>query len=478
MNDSSNLDISQNKIELKTNNTQNEDNKSINVVQLNDKKKFDFNEDVCNKSTEEFWEDAKNVSRSKLTDEACKNKEDFSLSLSKKIKYDNSLSKIVDFDDLIASGKIKNESEFTNLNMDYLESQTYNNCIVSEPNVSIVKKVSDKSIGQISVNITQPSTSIKDSNSNNKKPEIYVIKKIGNGNNNVKEKISNKNTISDKIQPRSNIKVASVSPGKNMNKVSVGISNMRSNTITPSKTNKRNISVEDNKRKIKSAIKPNLKTNLIVTNKNSDKKENSIQSSFLNNKKSNSTKINNKPDVKKETSMKTNRNNNSVTPKSKSSGLSRLNSLYRKGKEKDEKIKKQGKEAEEIRKANELNACTFKPKINNNFNSAQKTVVTSRQIPMYERQQMWNNKKIEKYLHFHYYIFRIEKEKNITQENQNNICTFAPTIIKNKNIDYGQPKNDKPTKKFLERVDKAKKLKEDANNKLNPNYSNHYLKFD
>lgn len=55
-------------------------------------------------------------------------------------------------------------------------------------------------------------------------------------------------------------------------------------------------------------------------------------------------------------------------------------------------------------------------------------------------------------------------------------CTFAPTITKNIPVNYLQASRvyiDKQTKKYYERVNKAKIIKEEINSKLNPDYSKH-----
>jgi hypothetical protein len=65
---------------------------------------------------------------------------------------------------------------------------------------------------------------------------------------------------------------------------------------------------------------------------------------------------------------------------------------------------------------------------------------------------------------------RIEKEKNICDLQEKIECTFAPEITR-KNVEFLKPKLDKHTRKYVDRINKAKKLKEEINSKLNPDYS-------
>jgi hypothetical protein len=254
-------------------------------------------------------------------------------------------------------------------------------------------------------------------------------------------KISNKNVSrsTDKTPARNNgtnnYKSTIVTTNKQTNKTNVGNSNMKYNSVASRTKTQNRYASQDNRKETRLPIETNLKTNSLVLNKNLDNslisgtkynqhrygsvdnkannrspiktslKTNSVVLDKrvvsplpkMDNKKLNTSNISSISYNKQEEPRNTNRKNNSMNHTSNSGGISRLNSLYKKGKEKEEKLKKQGKEAEDKRKANELEACTFKPKINNNFNPVQKTILNARQIPMYERQQMWNNKKIEKY---------------------------------------------------------------------------------
>ena len=262
------------KVDIKSSNFSNTD--SIEVQILKDKKFPIFNYELGSKCAEEFWDDAKEGSRSKLTDETLKNKDDSSFIVSKKNKYDNSLSKTVDFDDLITGGKItKNESGYLNSNAEYIESQTYNKYISTEPNVSIVKKVSDKSMGQTSIALTQPNTSIRDSNHNNSNYEKYVINNIVNNKQTVM-KISNKNVSrsTDKTPARNNgtnnYKSTIVTTNKQTNKTNVGNSNMKYNSVASRTKTQNRYASQDNRKETRLPIETNLKTNSLVLNKNLD----------------------------------------------------------------------------------------------------------------------------------------------------------------------------------------------------------------
>lgn len=151
-----------------------------------------------------------------------------------------------------------------------------------------------------------------------------------------------------------------------------------------------------------------------------------------------------------------------INPNEKNSH-NRLSSLYKHGKENEDKIQIQKDEKEKIKKEKELEGCTFKHKINSNYTPIKKNILNSRnEMTLYERQQLWNNKKIEK----------IEKEKNLKQIQENCECTFTPIITKNTLIETSANKQlDKQTKNFYERITKAKLLKEEINSKLNPDYS-------
>jgi hypothetical protein len=71
--------------------------------------------------------------------------------------------------------------------------------------------------------------------------------------------------------------------------------------------------------------------------------------------------------------------------------------MYSKGREKEEKIKKLQTEKLEQMKKKELENCTFKPKINYEFNLAKESVLTDRKkMTIYERQILWNDKKSKK----------------------------------------------------------------------------------
>lgn len=68
--------------------------------------------------------------------------------------------------------------------------------------------------------------------------------------------------------------------------------------------------------------------------------------------------------------------------------------------------------------------------------------------------------------------FRIEKEKLSSKIREQKDCTFAPELnqldVEIFNFDV---KSDQNVKRYIERLDKAKKIKEEINTKYNPDYS-------
>ena len=71
----------------------------------------------------------------------------------------------------------------------------------------------------------------------------------------------------------------------------------------------------------------------------------------------------------------------------------RIDSLYQIGLEKKKKIEMLEKESHESQIKNEIKECTFKPKLNTKYKPSK---VGNSNTPIYERQQLWQNQKIEK----------------------------------------------------------------------------------
>ena len=132
--------------------------------------------------------------------------------------------------------------------------------------------------------------------------------------------------------------------------------------------------------------KQNLKINLI---KNFDSNNNKVKekhSSSINSENKKINSLNNLPNNKSQMS-----NGSKTIPKT----FDRLDIMYSKGLEKFEKFKKLNEEQIIIKIKQEIAECTFKPKLNKYYPSKQ-TVNKIRDIPIHERQKLWNEKKFEK----------------------------------------------------------------------------------
>jgi hypothetical protein len=69
-------------------------------------------------------------------------------------------------------------------------------------------------------------------------------------------------------------------------------------------------------------------------------------------------------------------------------------------------------------------------------------------------------------------FFRLEKEKQYYKIQENMECTFAPEINKKPILENNASKQvDNSTKNFYQRIHNAKKLKEEQESKLCPDYS-------
>ncbi len=74
--------------------------------------------------------------------------------------------------------------------------------------------------------------------------------------------------------------------------------------------------------------------------------------------------------------------------------------------------------------------------------------------------------------------FRLEREKLSWKIQEVKDCTFAPDVNRKPVEFYNYDvKSDKYTRNFIDRLDKAKKVKEETHMKKNPNYGNVKLIF-
>ena len=80
-----------------------------------------------------------------------------------------------------------------------------------------------------------------------------------------------------------------------------------------------------------------------------------------------------------------------------------------------------------------------------------------------------------KSLFYLFKIIRIEKEKLSYKIKEQKDCTFAPELnqldVEIFNYDV---KSDENVRRYVERLDKAKKMKEEINTRFNPDYSKEY----
>lgn len=137
----------------------------------------------------------------------------------------------------------------------------------------------------------------------------------------------------------------------------------------------------------------------------------------------------------------------------------RLNKLYQKNKEKNTKLELRKKKQDEEKQLKELEACSFKPKLNKKFNDTHKASIL--QMSMYDRQVSWSNKKQDK----------INKDKHFNALQEKYECTFTPDVKKRTAEFDSIWRYDKTTKNYFRRIKNAKDLNEELKSKLNPDYS-------
>jgi len=143
--------------------------------------------------------------------------------------------------------------------------------------------------------------------------------------------------------------------------------------------------------------------------------------------------------------------------------LQKSNNLYLHSQKKKEKFNLKLQEYEKIKLEKEQEDCTFKPKINKYKNYSKK----SARSDLYERNKKWKDHNTEK----------IEKTKQISENMKLTECSFQP-IINQKTISTSNETitKDRDTQKYINRINNAKKKKDEKSAKLNPDYNSNYDK--
>jgi len=141
--------------------------------------------------------------------------------------------------------------------------------------------------------------------------------------------------------------------------------------------------------------------------------------------------------------------------------LQKSNNLYLQSQKKKEKFNLKLQEYEKIKLEKEQEDCTFKPKINKYTNYNKK------KSNLYERNKKWKDNNSEK----------IEKTKQISENMKLTECSFQPTINQ-KTISTANETitKDRDTLKYINRLNNAKKKKEEKSARLNPDYNTIYDK--
>jgi hypothetical protein len=306
-----------------------------------------------------------NASASNISD-----KDNTSATISKKLRFDNSLLKAVEFDDLITNERMSKVNENDNEDI-YLETS---------PNYEANALITDIS----------PMINLKNSSKDNLGSNINI-------------------NLSNSMHYNEDIAQTKHNPGY-INTHRNFYMNLNKNS--PFKTKQKNISAENRYDTNSSNYNPlrttaHFKMNLVKkanANVNVNAKKLNLSSTNKNNPKAEEKKDKTKSVNKKkpqnlsseQSESKTNRSATPVRGKGSAAKPSeRLNHLYSQGRQKEEKIKKLQMEKEQNNLENELKGCTFKPKINNGFRP-EKVVTSRKDRSIYERQLIWNNKKVEK----------------------------------------------------------------------------------
>jgi hypothetical protein len=130
----------------------------------------------------------------------------------------------------------------------------------------------------------------------------------------------------------------------------------------------------------------------------------------------------------------------------------RLDNLYQNGINKKKRFEMMDKLKREEQSRKEFEACTFKPQLNKAYKPSKQTVMS--EIPIYERQAIWHNQKIDKI-----------EQKIKTNKNNEEKFSFTPVISKKPNFVEAYTPYDRQTKSYLDRLKTAQKLKEEIRDK-------------
>lgn len=143
--------------------------------------------------------------------------------------------------------------------------------------------------------------------------------------------------------------------------------------------------------------------------------------------------------------------------------MKRLDMLYSIQFRKNEELNLKKRQLDELRQEAEMQECTFKPIINNDYIIREKSqhLNNDSQFSFYERASIWKKKKYEK--------TDLEKKRKKTKEFEN--CTFQPSISRAIPIYNNVDMFDSPTLNYFQRVQNARQEKVEKESKVTPNYS-------
>jgi hypothetical protein len=100
-------------------------------------------------------------------------------------------------------------------------------------------------------------------------------------------------------------------------------------------------------------------------------------------------------EIDKKLTASTDRTNRSVTPtRSTTVDYKRLDNLYQNGVNKKKRFEMMDKLKKDEDMKKEIEACTFKPKVNTYYRPRMGNMLHD--IPIYERHALWHNKKVDK----------------------------------------------------------------------------------
>jgi hypothetical protein len=130
-----------------------------------------------------------------------------------------------------------------------------------------------------------------------------------------------------------------------------------------------------------------------------------------------------------------------------------LDNLYLNGVNKKKRFEMMDKVKRQEAEKKEIEACTFQPKLNKSYKPVSSNVINSN-LPIYERQAIWHNKKVEK----------IEKQIK-TNRYKEPKYSFTP-IVKKSKLMFSEQEYDKQTQVYIDRVKAAQKQKQEVKEKL------------